>query len=203
MSVKYQQILNDLAIMSKHLQRAAQNREELLNAAAEMIKAHGIHVPLQMIIDYAGVGRATFYRNFADRKHLIYALLQQSIENLETRAKYYGQFENGLFLLIYSHIDNLPHLSALKEYWRVLDSSEAQLQELIQQHQQIIQPLIDQAIAAKVCRPDLTFEDYRTIISILTASFRGHTEQEQIRLAKRAIELLLTGIQVSQEARYG
>lgn len=75
MSVKYQQILNDLAIMSKHLQRAAQNREELLNAAAEMIKAHGIHVPLQMIIDYVGVGRATFYRNFADRKHLIYALL--------------------------------------------------------------------------------------------------------------------------------
>lgn len=189
--------------MSKHLQRAAQNREELLNAAAEMIKTHGIHVPLQIIIDYAGVGRATFYRNFADRKHLIYALLQQSIENLETRAKYYGQFADGLFLLIHSHIKNLPHLSALKEYWRVLDADDPELQKLLQQHQQIIQPLIDQAIAAGVCRSDLSFEDYRTIISILTASFRGHTEQEQMRLAKRAVELLLTGIQAPKEASYG
>ena len=93
--------------MSKHLQRAAQNREELLNAAAEMMKTHGIHVPLQIIIDDAGVGRATFYRNFADRKHLIYALLEQSIDHLETRAKYYGQFEDGLFLLLHSHIKNL------------------------------------------------------------------------------------------------
>ncbi|WP_111895644.1 TetR/AcrR family transcriptional regulator [Acinetobacter sp. MB5] len=189
--------------MSKHVQRAAQNREELLNAAAEMIKTHGIHVPLQLIIDYAGVGRATFYRNFADRKHLIYALLQQSIENLETRAKYYGQFDDGLFLLIYSHIETLPQLSALKEYWRILDADDPQLQKLVQQHEQIITPLIQRAIDAGICRSDLNFEDYRTIISILTASFRGHTEQEQMRLAKRAIELLLTGIQVSNEAIYG
>ncbi|WP_151709752.1 TetR/AcrR family transcriptional regulator [Acinetobacter brisouii] len=189
--------------MSKHLQRAAQNREELLNAAAEMMKTHGIHVPLQIIIDDAGVGRATFYRNFADRKHLIYALLEQSIDHLETRAKYYGQFEDGLFLLLHSHIKNLPHLSALKEYWRVLDADDPHLQKLVQQHQQIIQPLIDHAIAAGICRADLTFEDYRTIISILAASFRGHTEQEQKRLAKRAIELLMTGIQVCNEASYG
>ena len=189
--------------MSKHLRRAAKNREELLNAAAEMMKTHGIHVPLQTIIDYAGVGRATFYRNFADRKHLIYALLKQSIENVETRAKYYGQFDDGFFLLIESHLATLPQLSALKEYWRILDDEDPQLQKLVQQHQEIIQPLINRAIAAGMCRTDLNFEDYRSIIAILTSSFRGHTEQEQMRLAQRAIQLLRTGIQLSSEVNYG
>lgn len=181
--------------MNKHLQRASQNREELLHAATEMIKEHGIHVPLQLIISHAGVGRATFYRNFADRKHLIYALLENSIENLRLRVQNFQQDDDGLFQLIHSHIDNLPYLAALKEYWKVLDHHDPVLLELIQRHQSIIQPLIDRAIRAKICRADLSFEDYRTIVSILASSFRGHTEQEQIRLAKRAIELLLMGIQ--------
>ncbi|WP_343597559.1 TetR/AcrR family transcriptional regulator [Acinetobacter sp.] len=189
--------------MNKHLQRATQNREELLHAASEMIKEHGIHVPLQLIISHAGVGRATFYRNFSDRKHLIYALLENSIENLKRRVQHFRQFDDGLFQLIHSHIHHLPYLAALKEYWKILEHDDPVLHELIQRHQSIVQPLIDRAICAGICRPDLNFEDYRTIISILASSFRGHTTQEQARLAKRAIELLLTGIQRSKDVAYG
>ncbi|MEB3754837.1 TetR/AcrR family transcriptional regulator [Acinetobacter sp. MD2(2019)] len=189
--------------MNKHLARATQNREELLQAAAEMIKTHGIHVPLQLIIDHAGVGRATFYRNFSDRTALIHALLADSIENLKPRVARYENDDDGLFQLIHSHIENLRYLSALKEYWKVLEHDDPVLKQLSLRHQAIIQPLIDRAIAAKKCRPDLTFEDYRTIVSILASSFRGHTEQEQTRLAKRVLELLFVGIQISQDVTHG
>ncbi|NEU34947.1 TetR/AcrR family transcriptional regulator, partial [bacterium LRH843] len=36
--------------MSKHIKRAAKNREDLLEAAVEMFKIHGMSVPLQIII---------------------------------------------------------------------------------------------------------------------------------------------------------
>lgn len=41
--------------------------------------------PLQVVIDHAGVGRATFYRNFCDRKALISALLERAITQLEQK----------------------------------------------------------------------------------------------------------------------
>lgn len=132
--------------MSKHIKRAAKNREDLLEAAVEMFKIHGMSVPLQVIIDHAGVGRATFYRNFTDRKALVYALLEQAVSHLELRAEQYRMYDDGLIRLIKSHVHNLNNLSALMEYWRVLDQHDEVLISLIQHHQQIVQPLIDRAI---------------------------------------------------------
>ena len=50
--------------MSKRQQLASQNREDLLEAAIHIFRKHGIRSPLQLVIDEAGLGRATFYRNF-------------------------------------------------------------------------------------------------------------------------------------------
>ncbi|MEC8057001.1 MAG: TetR/AcrR family transcriptional regulator, partial [Pseudomonadota bacterium] len=171
--------------MSKHIKRAAKNREDLLEAAVEMFKIHGMSVPLQIIIDHAGVGRATFYRNFTDRKALVYALLEQAVSHLELRAEQYRMYDDGLIRLIKSHVHNLNNLSALMEYWRVLDQHDEVLISLIQHHQLIVQPLIDRAIEKRICRPDFNFEDYRSIVSMLSSSFRGHDETQRIRFASR------------------
>ena len=37
--------------MTSRQQRAAQNREELLEAAVQVFRTHGINVPLQQVID--------------------------------------------------------------------------------------------------------------------------------------------------------
>ncbi len=95
-SVKYIDQIQHLSSMSKHIKRAAKNREDLLEAAVEMFKIHGMSVPLQIIIDHAGVGRATFYRNFTDRKALVYALLEQAVSHLELRAEQYRMYDDGL-----------------------------------------------------------------------------------------------------------
>ena len=180
--------------MSKRQLQAAQNREDLLEAALNIFRKQGIRAPLQLIIDEAGVGRATFYRNFQDRRELVIALMEQALERLEERAKEYSAYPDGLIRLIRNHVNNLPYLTALMEYWRVIDRNDPVLVDIYHKRDAILQPLIDQAIVHKVCRPDLTPKDYALITGILRASFHGMTDEEQIQLATRAVDLLVDGI---------
>ncbi|SPL68995.1 DNA-binding transcriptional repressor AcrR [Acinetobacter stercoris] len=175
-------------------QQAAQNREDLLKAALIIFRHHGIRAPLQKIIDQAGVGRATFYRNFKDRKELVIALLEFGLERLEKNANYFIQFEDGLFQLIRNYVNNLPQLTALVDYWRVIDHHDPILIEIYTRRDAILQPLIDKAVQHKVCRADLTPKDYAMIVGILRSSFQGLTDDEQIKLANRAVDLLINGI---------
>ncbi|MCH7336220.1 TetR/AcrR family transcriptional regulator [Acinetobacter sp. NIPH 2699] len=182
--------------MLNRQQQAAHNRDELLNAAEEIFRTQGIHVPLQAIIDHAGVGRATFYRNFADRRALIAALLEQAITRLEQKAQALQAFDDGFLRLIEAHIEQLPHLIVLIDYWRIIDRHDPIMLNLYERRDKALQPLIDQAIQHQLCRPDLTPQDFGMITAILGSSFQGHTASEQVRLAKRAIQLLLNGIKV-------
>lgn len=175
-------------------QVAAQNRQTFLSAATDIFRLHGINAPLQLVIDKAQLGRATFYRNFQDRRALVLALIEQALERLEKNAHYYSQFNDGFIQLIENHVENLPYLTALMDYWRVIDRHDPVMIEVYQRRDSILQPLIDKAIQHKICRADLSTQDYAMITAILRTSFQGLTEMEQQRLAKRAIDLLLNGI---------
>ena len=180
--------------MNKRQSVAEANREELMQAALEIFQVHGINAPLQLIIDQAQVGRATFYRNFVDRKALIIALMHQALARLQVSASYYQQYPDGLIRLIQDHIYNLPYLTALMEYWRVIDIQDPALIEIYQLRNAVLQPLIDQAITHGVCRSDFNSSDYTLITATLRAALQGHTPSEQQKIAKRAVELLLDGI---------
>ncbi len=195
MSVKYLYIEFTALIMNKRQMIAIQNRELLLNAAIHIFRQHGINAPLQLIIDQAQLGRATFYRNFTDRRDLVLALMHQALARLEAKATHFSQYPDGFLLLLKSHIHNLPYLTALMEYWRVIESDDPELKQIYVRRNQILQPLIDSAIHHKVCRADLTCQDYALVTALLRASFQGVDEAAQIRLAERAIELLINGIQ--------
>lgn len=51
---------------------ASRNRARIITAAREAFVEHGADVPLDEIARRAGVGNATLYRNFADRRELIH-----------------------------------------------------------------------------------------------------------------------------------
>lgn len=182
--------------MIKRQQLAVHNRDELLNAAEEIFRKQGVHVPLQAIIDHAGVGRATFYRNFADRKALIAALLERAITRLEQRAEALLEFNDGFIRLIEGHIEQLPHLVVLIDYWRIIDREDPIMLNIYERRDKALQPLINKAIEHQLCRADLTPQDFGMITAILGSSFQGHHASDQVRLAKRAIELLLNGIKI-------
>lgn len=180
--------------MSSRHQLAQHNREMLLEAASQIFRLHGINAPLQLVIDQAQVGRATFYRNFKDRRDLVIALMQQSLARLEMNAKAFSGFNDGLFRLIENHIHHLPALTALAEYWRVIERDDPIMIEIYHRRNALLQPLIDKAIQYGLCRPDLSPQDYAMITAIMRSSFQGLNEQEQQEMAKRAVDLLLNGI---------
>ncbi|WP_431047535.1 TetR/AcrR family transcriptional regulator [Streptomyces sp. P1-3] len=51
---------------------ALRNRERIIAAAREVLVEYGAEVPLDEIARRAGVGNATIYRHFADRRELIH-----------------------------------------------------------------------------------------------------------------------------------
>lgn len=184
--------------MNKRQTIAVQNRELLLDAAIHVFRQHGINAPLQLIIDQAQLGRATFYRNFTDRRDLVLALMYQALARLELKAESFAKYPDGFILLLKNHVHNLPYLTALMEYWRVIEPDDPELQQIYIRRDQILKPLIDTAIEHKICRADLSSQDYALVTALLRASFQGMDEAAQIRLAERAIELLINGIKATE-----
>lgn len=180
--------------MNVRQQLASQNREELLSAAIHVFRLHGINAPLQLIMNQANVGRATFYRNFTDRRELVIALMQQALDRLQIHANNYAQFEDGFIRLIEEHIHNTAYLTALMEYWRVIEQDDPILIQIYKKRDAILQPLINKAIANRTCRADFKPQDYAMVTAILRSALQGHTHTDQEKLARRAIDLLLNGI---------
>jgi AcrR family transcriptional regulator len=56
---------------------ARANRQELLDAAEELVSMHGPKVSLRAVAQQAGVGVGTLYRHFPTRRHLATALLER------------------------------------------------------------------------------------------------------------------------------
>lgn len=61
---------------------AAENRERLLDAAAELFAARGLGVSLNDIAHHAGVGVGTAYRRFANKAEVVDALFERRLQNL-------------------------------------------------------------------------------------------------------------------------
>src|SRR4051794_35342921 len=66
---------------------AAQNRERILTAAAELFAERGLQVSLNDIAHHAGVGVGTAYRRFANKEAVIDALFEERLEAVATVAK--------------------------------------------------------------------------------------------------------------------
>jgi AcrR family transcriptional regulator len=66
---------------------AAQNRERLLTAAAELFAQRGLGVSLNDIAHHAGVGVGTAYRRFANKEEVIDALFEERLHAVEAVAR--------------------------------------------------------------------------------------------------------------------
>ncbi len=98
----------------------AHRRRLLLDAADEVFCEHGVLAPLELVVERAGLGRATLYRHFADRTALIAALLDRGLDGLEGCAREIGARPDGLFLLMYDVAEHIAMSAPLADYWRSL-----------------------------------------------------------------------------------
>lgn len=180
--------------MTKLRRDAEENRAVILEAADLVFASHGITVPLDLVCQQAGVGRATLYRHFPDRHHLIVALLERGLEETAAKAVELGDREDAFFVLLRFHAERIHSRSSLVDYWRVLDRGAPEVRRVRERFHQIFSPLIFRAVEAGTCRPDIQVEDVTLLVSMLGSALRGRSADEQARLSLRAFELLVEGL---------
>lgn len=173
---------------------ARSRRAALLDAADSVFSEHGITAPLDLVVERAGVGRATLYRNFPDRTALLQAMLERTADTIAAHVAELGQRDDALFELLAAMAKRIINSPALADYWRAVDPNDPQIAAVRQRILGLMQPALERAIGAGLCRADLRPSDISLYASMLGAALRGHDRQQRQELAERALQLLGPGL---------
>lgn len=177
---------------------AAERRALLLKAAAEAFARDGLDTPLHLIAEQAGVGRATLYRNFADRSELALAVFLKQIDDLgrRTRARLDNPDAFPWFLeqMTALMLDSAGLSTAIRD---LRDEALAPIRQGLKQAG--AEALAVSQAAGRV-RPDLTAEDIRVIALMLGAPSRAVRVEDREALSRRSLALVLDAVRPRTEA---
>src|ERR1700712_1939214 len=147
------------AAQSRSLRRdAAENRERLLTAAAELFAERGLDVTLNDIAHHAGVGVATAYRRFANKEEVIDALFEERLQAVAEVAN--GALADpdpwhGLVTFLERALDMQFGDRGLNQIMNNPGLGDARVSEVRDRIAPVISELVDRAKRAGVVRPDL------------------------------------------------
>ena len=173
---------------------AEENRARIIAAAREVFMSAGFDAPLDAIARRAGVGRATLYRNFADRFALGTAIVEDDLAALEALAREHLDEPDVLMRLLSTiveqHIETYALVPAL-----LRGSSGPDLQALVPRVTRLFKVPLRRARAAALVRDDVTVADVIDVLAMVSAVVAGDTSiRAQRRRAARALDLLLHGL---------
>lgn len=179
---------------------AAVRRRQLLDAADEIFSEHGVHAPLELVIARAGVGRATLYRNFADRSALLVALLERGLDGLERFAATLGEKPDALPILMRDVAETIAQSAPMVDFWRSVENTHPILEQADRRALAIFMPFVRRAIAAGRCRTDIDEEQMLLALDMMGSCLRGDGEAERKRVAGRCADMLIQAFGISDEA---
>ncbi|MGH1367692.1 MAG: TetR/AcrR family transcriptional regulator [Maritimibacter sp.] len=178
--------------MTKRRADFAHNREAIMEAAHEVFAEKGVNAPLDAIAQKAGVGRATFFRHFSDRRELIDALLDREITRLEGIARETPLTDESLFVLTEIFFADMIRYAVIADYLRAQDSDDEKLALGIDRLHAIFRPSFDLALKAGLVREDLRVGDIVIFAVMLSAAATTpHIGPEGM---KRAYSIVFEGI---------
>jgi len=171
---------------------AAERRSALLRAAAEVFSQEGIDTPLDRIAERAGVGRATLYRNFANRTEIALAVLLDEVSLLGER--FAAPTQPDAFLQFVSVLsETLTRNTAFGGVVRA-SPSPGILAPLRAALVKAATPALKVSQAAGVVRPDLEPADIRIVSAMLGAALHNADPAERNALARRTLALVLDSL---------
>jgi AcrR family transcriptional regulator len=173
---------------------ARRNYEALLAAADEMFTAHGPDASLDEIARRAGVGNATLYRHFPDRRHLLVAVCVGEVEALcivgeELRAD--PDAGQALTRWLRAYID---HVSAKHGLAAAFATGRRDDSELVAACQSAVAAigtsLLRRAQDHGAVRSDVNLPDIVTLVNAIAMA----TESTDAREADRMLAIVIAGI---------
>ena len=173
---------------------AQRNREAIVSAARELF-SECADVPMYEVARRAGVGQATLYRNFPDRRDLAAALLLEEMEHTEQLAVEHAGDPDAFFVLLRNVVGAIARFHPLAELARedacvgsALDLRRRRLRELLKE------PL-RAAKAAGTVRCDLTIDDVFVVVLMIRGAIdTADGAAGRSAAASRALALLLDGL---------
>lgn len=172
---------------------AVRHREALLDAGARVFARCGIDAPLEAVIEAAGVGRATLYRNFPDRVALVAALIDREIRAIESAAEQ-NAGPRALIAVLETLAERAHVGPTLADAWRLGEPIHSYLKEARERLGRALhRPLMD-AKAAGLIRRDVKAADVLLIVRMIGGANRFSEAHDSMKLRKRALHLLMTGI---------
>lgn len=180
--------------MSNERIDARRHRQALLDAASAVFLEHGITAPLDLVVERAGVGRATLYRHFPDRVTLVLALVDRSIDRLEMLVADITH-DGATFGALLNHLaDILVKDPSLADFWRVMPADTPERKHQLQRFCAMGEQPIRDAIAAGTLRPDFTPDDMLLVGGMLGAVAREPDAGRRHLMAARQLQLLCHGL---------
>jgi AcrR family transcriptional regulator len=157
---------------------AARNRERILTAARNVFSEHGLEASVAEVAREAGVGKATVFRSYPTKEHLIAAIACDRVGWVEDRVTHaleqedaWAAFKGLLVDLAVRHATDLTHLQALAR-----QTDAPLLTEARAAANAALRRLMEKAKAQGAMRADATPEDIRALFHGVTHSM---TEDER------------------------
>jgi AcrR family transcriptional regulator len=176
---------------------AARNRARILDAAQDAFIEYGADVPLDEIARRAGVGNATVYRHFPDRRTLVHGVLLAVMERAisvaeQAYAEEIDPFE-ALSRLVHDSVNwKIGALCPMLSEWT--DLGESEIFATRERLKGAVQRILDAARAAGTLRTDVGSDDVMMAVAQLVRPFPGATYDSLHPFVHRHLQLLLDGL---------
>jgi AcrR family transcriptional regulator len=177
---------------------ARDNLRRLLEAARDVFIEQGAGAPLEEIARRAGIGIATLYRRFPERRALIRAVTLDAMRRAADEARAAAEEEPDPFraLVRYMHrVIDARTAAVIPALLSEVDFGDEEIARTRDESSQAIDPLVDAAKRAGVLRADVTSGDIGMLIVRMTRPLPGPFPPETNNgLSHRHLDLLIDGL---------
>ncbi|KJK58652.1 TetR/AcrR family transcriptional regulator [Saccharothrix sp. ST-888] len=177
---------------------ASRNRARIITAAREAFVESGADVPLDEIARRAGVGNATLYRNFPDRRELIHhvtlSVLTNVVEHAEAAmAEEADTFEAVRRFALAAARERIGALCPLLSDH--IDQDDPDLAASRLRLEQTVTELVTRAQRNGRLRPDVAVGDFVVVLTQLTRPLPGSGCLTMDGFVQRHLQLFLDGLE--------
>ncbi len=176
---------------------ASRNRERIVAAARDALAETGPDTPLDEIARRAGVGNATLYRNFADRRELFRTVTLSVLDQAARRGEAAMAEETDPFTALerFVHESVTARIGAQCTLMGMFDPrKDAELNTAKQRLTAVVATLLDRAGKAGSLRADVGPGDVMIVLAQLTRHLPGTGCHAPDHLVHRHLQLFLDGM---------
>jgi AcrR family transcriptional regulator len=182
---------------------ASRNHDRIVSAAREAFVEYGAEAPLDEIAHRAGVGNATLYRHFTNRRQLIRTVILSIMSATAEQAEKALADEPDAFEALRRFVhraadERVGALCPMLSDW--MDKDDPELRAVQEQLTRAIESMMDKARRSGQLRPDVAIGDLMVALTQLTRPLPGTGCVDIDRFAHRHLEILLDGLRAPQRS---